>query len=162
MMFASLDNSTMQPQAISIGNVDLGLRLPVYDVKVRVQKRNAFSRLSQNELALQLFNMGFFNPQYATPALSCLEMLDFEGKDELMQRIAKNGTIYDQLQQAKIMIMDLVQRFDPKNAPYVAAQLGITEPPPAAGGSGVPQTRSIEENPIADRARARTSGTTAV
>jgi hypothetical protein len=162
MQFASMDNAAMQPQPIGIGGVDLGLRLPVYDVKVRIQKRNAFSRMSQNELALQLFNMGFFNPQFATPALSCIEMMDFEGKDELTQRLAQNGTIYDQLRQTQMMLMQMIQRYEPQNTEAAAQQLGLTVPPPAAGGGGAPNMQSEEANPVADRARARASRTTEV
>ena len=162
MQFASLDNAAMQPQPIGVGGVDLGLRLPVYDVKVKIQKRNAFSRMGQNELALQLFNMGFFNPQYATPALACIEMMDFEGKDELTQRLAMNGTIFDQLRQTQMMLMQMIARYEPQNAQAAAQQLGLTEPPPAAGGGGVPQQGELGGNPIADRARDRTSKTTEV
>ena len=42
-------------------------------------------------MALQFFSAGFFNPQLADQALQCLEMMDFERKDFVMQRIAKNA-----------------------------------------------------------------------
>lgn len=48
--------------------------------------------------------MGFFNPQYADQALSCMEMMDFEGKDMVMQRIAQNGTMFQQLQQMQMQM----------------------------------------------------------
>ena len=43
--------------------------------------------------------MGFFNPQLADQALTALEMMEFEGKEAIRQKIAQNGTMYQQLQQ---------------------------------------------------------------
>ena len=65
-------------------------RLPVFDIKISAQRRNAYTKLSQNELALQFFKLGFFNPMLADQAIACLQMMDFEGKDALLQQIAQN------------------------------------------------------------------------
>lgn len=129
--FASMDNSGMLPQSLGIETEQIGYRLPVFDVKIKVQKRNAYTRASQNELALQLFNMGFFNPQATTPALSCLEMMDFEGKDEVTQRIAQNGTLYEQLMQMTQIAATLVQRYEPENMDMFAQMVPGLAP---AGG----------------------------
>lgn len=68
--------------------VELGSRLPIFDVTVSVQKQSPYSRLSQNEMALQFYSAGFFDPQRAEQAMICLDMMDFDGKDRVMQRIA--------------------------------------------------------------------------
>lgn len=70
------------------------MRLPVFDIKVSAQKRNVYTRMSQNELALQFFNMGFFTPQMSQPALMCLDMMEFDGREELMQKISQQGNLY--------------------------------------------------------------------
>ena len=103
--FVSYDNGGIRPQeqGMAFGE-DLGMRMPVFDIKVRAQKSNAFSRVSQNEMAKEFYGMGFFNPQYADQALSCMEMMDFEGKDMVMQRIAQNGTMFQQLQQMQMQM----------------------------------------------------------
>lgn len=67
--------------------VDLGERVPLFDVSVSAQKASPYSRLSQNELALQFFSAGFFDPARAEQALACLDMMDFEGKHGVMRRI---------------------------------------------------------------------------
>ena len=74
-------------------------RKPVYDIKVQAQKASPFTKISQNELAKEMYNLGFFNPQLADQALACLEMMMFDGKEEIMQKIAQNGTLYQQMQQ---------------------------------------------------------------
>ncbi len=69
---------------------DLG-RAGQFDVSVAAQKSSAYSRLSQNELALQFFGAGFFRPEIASQALQCLEMMDFDRKDFITQSIRRNA-----------------------------------------------------------------------
>ena len=96
--YVSYSNGGIKPQYQGMmGNIDLGFRLPVFDIKVSAQKKNTYTRISQNELALQFFQLGFFNPEMTDQALMCLDMMDFDGKDEIMQKVAKNGTIYQQM-----------------------------------------------------------------
>ena len=76
--------------------MDFGYRLPQFDVEISAQKASPYSRLSQNELALQFFGVGFFNPQLADQALACIEMMDFDRKEFIMQRIIQNQMAYQQ------------------------------------------------------------------
>lgn len=93
--FVEYSNANLQPQmqGIEMG-VDMGYRLPLFDVEITAQKASPYSKMSQNELALQFFGAGFFNPQMADQALACLEMMDFDRKQGIMQRIAQNGMMY--------------------------------------------------------------------
>lgn len=68
--------------------VMLGSRLPIFDIKVSSQKASPFSKLSQNELALQLYTNGIFNPAMKEQAVIAVEMMDFEGKAEVLAKIA--------------------------------------------------------------------------
>ena len=85
--FVAFDNSMMRPQPIGLGSTDLGFTKPVYDVRVEVQKRNAYTRTSQNELAIQLMQLGVFNPMLAQQSLMMLDMMDFDGKDDIQQKL---------------------------------------------------------------------------
>ena len=93
--FVEYSNANLQPQmqGIEMG-VDMGYRLPLFDVEITAQKQRPYSKMSQNELALQFFGAGFFNPQMSDQALACLEMMDFDRKQGIMQRIAQNGMMY--------------------------------------------------------------------
>ena len=116
--FTSYDNKHLQPihQGIAFGQ-DQGYRLPVFDIKISAQKKNVYTKVTQNELALQFFDKGFFNPQMVDQALTCLEMMDFDGKDIIMQKIARNGTMFQKLVQymqlalmfAQVVRPDMVQ-----------------------------------------------------
>jgi len=62
-------------------------RKPVFDIAVKTQKKSPYTRLAQNELAKELFKLGFFNPENATHALAALEIMDFDGKRAVEEKI---------------------------------------------------------------------------
>lgn len=115
--FVSYSNSGIKPQYQGmIGDTDLGMRLPVFDIKVIPQKKNSYTRLSQNELALQFYQLGFFAEGQADQALACMSMMEFEGKDELMQRLAYNGTMQRELAMYQQYALALTQKYEPDKA----------------------------------------------
>ena len=79
-----------RPLAPAFG-MDMGLHSPEFDVQVTAAKKSTFSRLSQNELAQQLYRLGMFVPDNVVPALACLEMMDFEGIEKVRNRIQENA-----------------------------------------------------------------------
>ena len=82
--FVSYDNARLRPAGQGAG---FGLRLPVFDIRISAQKKSAYSQVSQNELALQLFKLGFFNPALQQQAAVCLDLMDFDGKDTVLQKL---------------------------------------------------------------------------
>ena len=92
---------------------DMGFRMPVFDVKVSAQKKNVYTTVTQNELALQFFQMGFFNPQMTDQALMCLDLMEFDGKDTVMQKVSQNGTMFQKLTQYMQLSLMLAQKAAP-------------------------------------------------
>ena len=122
--FISYENSGIQQQNQgNVFGVDMGFRLPVFDIKVSAQKKNVYTKVSQNELALQFFQHGFFNPQMTDQTLMCLEMMDFDGKDEIMQKVAQMGTMYQKLLQYMQIALTLAQAADPMAAEQIGADI---------------------------------------
>ena len=106
--FVRYSNANIAPQMMGPEfGLQFGPREPIFDIKVRASKANAFSRLSQNELAKEFYSAGFFNPQMSDQALACIEMMDFEGKDAVVKKIEQNGTMYQQLLQMAQIIDQL-------------------------------------------------------
>ena len=106
--FIGFSNRMIAPSAQGVEyGVDLGMGQPVFDIKVRAQKRNAFSTLSQNEMAKEFYSAGFFDPARADQALAALEMMDFEGKAQVQMRIGQNGGMYQQLMQLTQIVNQL-------------------------------------------------------
>ena len=121
--YITYSNAGLQPQAQQFMGKDMGMRKPVFDIKVSAQKKNVFTTVSQNELALQLFKLGFFNPQLTDQAIMCLGMMDFEGKDEIMQKISKNGLIWQKLQQYMQMALTMSQIANPAMTEIIAQDI---------------------------------------
>ena len=107
-------------------------RLPVFDIKVSAQKKNVYTKVTQNELALQFFKLGFFNPQMTDQTLMCLDMMEFDGKDGIMQKVSQNGTIFQKLLQYMQLALAYAQKFDPVSAETIAQDILMT-----TGGAGV-------------------------
>ena len=144
--FVSYTNAGIKPvyQGMEMG-VDMGYRLPVFDIEITAEKASPYSKLSKNELALQFFGAGFFNPQMTDQALACLEMMDFDGKEQIMQRISANGTLYQRLMMAQQQAVAMAQLVDMKLGTNYAMQLlggaqGTQQPMPGSvpdtGNSG--------------------------
>ncbi len=116
--YVSMDNSALQGGQINIAGQDFKTKEPIFDVKPRAQRQNPYTTLSQNEMALQFYQLGFFNPQMAEQALQCIEMMDFEGKDKVKQSIQQNSMMAQQLQQmtqvANLSAQALAQNGDPR------------------------------------------------
>lgn len=111
--FVQYSNENLQPQHQGVEyGVDMGYRLPMFDVEVTAEKSSSYSRLSQNELALQFYNNGFFNPQYADQALACLDMMEFQGKDTMMQKVQANGGMYRQMLMMQQRMLSMAEMID--------------------------------------------------
>ncbi len=89
--FVSYDSRGLQPQAVDDGVVS-GYRVPEFDLEVSAQDENPYKTMEYNQLALQLFQMGFFRADMADQALRCLELMDFKNKDQLMSSILRGQT----------------------------------------------------------------------
>ena len=135
--FVTYSNAGIKPQhqGDAFGQ-DMGYRLPVFDIKVSAQKRNVYNKVIQNELALQFFQMGFFNPQMADQALMCLDMMEFDGKDGIMQKIAKNGNMFQKLLQYMHMALTFAELAQPDMVEAIAQDIMQT----MNGGGAIPVT----------------------
>ena len=86
-------------------------------------------KMAQNELALQFYSAGFFAPENADAAMACLDMMDFDRKDFVMQKVQVNGLLFQRLMMAQEMAMKMAMMLDQATgsqlAPAVMQQLGI-------------------------------------
>ena len=148
--FVQYSNAGITPQfqGIEMG-VDMGYRTPLFDIEVTAQKQSPYSKMSQNELALQFFGAGFFNPQIADQALACLDMMDFDRKQFVMQKIAQNGTMYQQMLMMQQQMLQLAQIVDRHEGTNMAEQMaaGIMGGAPVAliMGGGAEVSKNVEE-----------------
>lgn len=107
--FDTYDNRNLKLQVRQTMTGDTAQYLPEFDIEVAAQKASPYSKAAQNELALQLYSAGFFNPQNTDQSLACLNIMDFDHKSDVINQIKKNGTLLDALQQAQMQLQQLQQ-----------------------------------------------------
>lgn len=126
--YVTFNNAAMQPGMTTIAGMDFKTKEPSFDVIVKAQKANPYSKLSQNELALQFYQAGFFNPQMVDQVLPTIDMMDFDGKEKVRQAIQKNGGMMQQLMQMQQLVVMAGQALAEKGDPRVlqaVQQMGI-------------------------------------
>lgn len=143
--FVSMSNERIRDQVIGTDTQGFPLyRKPIFDLKIKAQKKNPFSRMEQNEMAKELFKLGFFNPERAQEVLPALDMMEFEGIEKVREQVRQGMTLLN-------MVMQLNQKLDQmamivQNATGV--DMGMMQPgmQPQQGGQKPPsqgQSQSV-------------------
>ena len=154
--YVQFDNRHIREQMMidpMTGETDF--RRPVFDIKITSQKQSPFNKIAQNELAKELYQLGVFNPQLADQSLLMLEMMDFEQKDLIIQKVQQNGTLAQMVQNLTAVALKLATIVDQQNGTNTAAEVGailgvqpgMGQAAPAAGGvegSAMTETDSNE------------------
>lgn len=121
------------------------IRKPVFDIKIRAQKRSPFAREAQNQRAMELYSAGFFAPENAQAALVCLEMMEFEGIEKVRTQVSQGQTLLNELQN---MQMQMAQMMEAIGIGQAAAE-GAPAPSGETGGTG--GGRSMGSKILADQ-----------
>ena len=85
--FVSYDGSGLQRRVLHDGCVER-YRLPAFDLEIGAEQESPYKTMEHNQLALQLYQMGFFREDMASQARKCLELMEFKNKDTLLSAIA--------------------------------------------------------------------------
>ena len=161
--FVEYSNAGIQPQiqGIEMG-VDMGIRVPQFDIEITAQKQSPYSKMSQNEMALQFYSAGFFNPQMADQALACLDMMDFDRKQFIMQKIAQNGGMYQQMLMMQQQMLLLAQMVDQSRGSNLAEQIaaGITGGAPVTPVDGAVPKDTANNQSLGGEGKKAESGVT--
>jgi len=163
MEFVAYSNQGIAPMMqYSPAGEEMGYRLPEFDIEVSAQKQNPYTKMAQNELALQLLNAGVFNPQMADQSLMLLDMMDFDGKDDLIQKVQQMQTMQKQLIMWQQMALKLASQADPALAQEMAMSLGGGQMMPMPSGQPVDpgvmkraENEGKKEPKIVEKARER-------
>lgn len=146
--YISYSNAALKPQEQGAEfGVDTGYRVPCFDIEVSPQKANPYNKMSQNELALQFYQLGFFNPQMSDQAIACLQAMDFETRDKLVDTIRQNGTMYDVLIQLAQIAYSYAAQINPQQAMQIqqlVAQVGAQNAIGNVGAVSMPTSANDE------------------
>ena len=142
--FISYDCSGLQPKAMDDG-VSVSYRVPEFDLEIGAEQESPYRTAEHNQLALQLFQLGFFREELADQALRCLELMEFKNKDQLVRLIAGGRTQAAEIAALRQQLLQLAQVVDEAKgtrlAPALAAEYAGRSPASAVAGT-TPQPKN--------------------
>lgn len=124
--FVSFGSANIAPRQHMVGG-ELKEYKPFFDIEIVTEKASPFSTVAQNERAIQMYQMGMFDPARADQAVAAVTLMDFDGKDETIERIRKGRTMYDVLkgvQQLVPAIMQMAAEQDMQKGTDVTDRIG--------------------------------------
>lgn len=143
--FIDYSNTNLKSEEMQVDGTAVR-RDPTFDIQIVAEKQSPFSRAAQNETAKEMYGMGLFNPQMAEPALVCLDMMDFEGKENIKKQVQQNSAMMQQMQ-AMAQIIQEADAILPQ-AQY-AARAGLMTAQPARAQPSVKKQSGTAEERVA-------------
>ena len=132
--FIDFDNTGLQDQVTGLDTMGNPMfRRPVFDLKIKAQKKNPFSRMEQNERAKELYAMGFFAPENAQASLIALDMMDFEGIQTVKEKVMQGQTLLNMVMQMSQQLAAITGVLMPQEE---AQSGGGTNTAESGGGGG--------------------------
>ena len=146
--FVSYDHSGLQPRVMDDG-VTVSYRVPEFDLEIGAERESPYRTAEANQLALQLFQMGFFRDDLADQALRCLELMEFKNKDQLARVISGGQTQVRQIAALRQQLLQLAQVVDEAKGTHLAeslsAEQGGGQNAAASAGKAVQESHSAME-----------------
>ena len=146
--FVSYDHSGLQPRVMDDG-VTVSYRVPEFDLEIGAERESPYRTAEANQLALQLFQMGFFRDDLADQALRCLELMEFKNKDQLARVISGGQTPVRQIAALRQQLLQLAQVVDEAKGTHLAeslsAEQGGGQNAAASAGKAVQESHSAME-----------------
>ena len=146
--FVSYDHSGLQPRVMDNG-VTVSYRVPEFDLEIGAERESPYRTAEANQLALQLFQMGFFRDDLADQALRCLELMEFKNKDQLARVISGGQTQARQIAALRQQLLQLAQVVDEAKGTHLAeslsAEQGGGQNAAASAGKAVQESHSSME-----------------
>ena len=166
MAYISMDNSgltTGEQMNPVTGEMETYERHPVFDLEITTEKSSTYTRMQQNELMLSFYNSGMFDPRNATQSLAVIQLMDFDGKEELVRMIGQNQRVQEQLQMMGNALVEYASMIDELNedrgvpSDYTAQTQQVVDQMMAGGphGSQMPGLPTIDSRETAGTRKAR-------
>lgn len=124
--FISYDYRGLQPRMMDDG-VNVSYRVPEFDLEIGAEQESPYRTAEHNQLALQLFQMGFFRDDLADQALRCLELMEFKNKDQLARVISSGKTQASEIAALRQQLLQLAQIVDEAKGTHLAEGLAAEQ-----------------------------------
>ena len=124
--FINYDYRGLQPKMMDDG-VNVSYRVPEFDLEIGAEQESPYRTAEHNQLALQLFQMGFFRDDLADQALRCLELMEFKNKDQLARVISNGKTQASEIAALRQQLLQLAQIVDEAKGTHLAESLATEQ-----------------------------------
>ncbi len=151
--FVSYDNAGLQGrmEADAFGE---HYRVPEFDLEIDAQEENPYQTMEHNQLALQLYQMGFFRTDMAEQSLRCLELMDFKNKDAVVSAIDESRTMAAEVERLRAQLIEIAAVVDGVKGTDLVGTLHQQFRDGQAGYAGA-AARKDEDSMEASRRRSR-------
>lgn len=116
--FASFDNSMLmnvQEKRDALGFVyDMEYKRVEFDIEVIPQRENPFTKESNNQTIMALWNDGFFLPQNFDVSIIALQSMNFDGKEKIIEQLQE---LQKKQQEQQAMQLEQMQAMQPQASP---------------------------------------------
>jgi len=142
MEFVHYDSAALQLQTTE-DSFGVHHRLPEFDLEIAAQEENPYRTMEHNQLALQLYQMGFFRADMADQALRCLALMDFKNKDAVAAAIAAGQTAQKTIDELTGQLIAIARVVDEAKGTRLVERLQQRY----GGAAAVPAAVAAEEKP---------------
>ena len=87
-------------------------RVPEFDLEIDAQEENPYQTMEHNQLALQLYRMGFFRADMAEQSLRCLALMDFKNKDAVVSAIDESRAQAAEVERLRAQLLEIAAVVD--------------------------------------------------
>lgn len=109
----------------SLGTSPAGLplsRVPVFDIDVKAEKQDSYTRVSSNDNLKELYRLGVFEPEHREAAITLLECMDFPGVKKLVARLKNGETVSASSAAPATVKPEGKKEYDPIRAAFFGAE----------------------------------------
>ena len=148
--YVNYTNAGLQPVAMDDG-FGVSYRVPEFDLEIGAEQESPYRTMEYNQLAMQLFQMGFFRADMADQAEKCLELMEFKNKEEMLRLIGEGKTQQAEIERLRARLLEVAQVVDAAKGSHLREALEKEFAEVSAGR--MPQGKSEESVSAMDRMR---------
>ena len=148
--YVNYTNAGLQPVAMDDG-FGVSYSVPEFDLEIGAEQESPYRTMEYNQLAMQLFQMGFFRADMADQAEKCLRLMEFKNKEEMLRLIGEGKTQQAEIERLRARLLEVAQVVDAAKGSHLREALEKEFAEVSAGK--MPQVRSEENVSAMDRMR---------
>ena len=148
--YVNYTNAGLQPVAMDDG-FGVSYRVPEFDLEIGAEQESPYRTMEYNQLAMQLFQMGFFRADMADQAEKCLRLMEFKNKEEMLRLIGEGKTQQAEIERLRARLLEVAQVVDAAKGSHLREALEKEFAEVSTGR--MPQGKSEESVSAMDRMR---------